>query len=69
LNAPPFKNNEIPEKFSDSTYLAFFKRIFGWFQSHIQFRKQQYSLRIRLRHPLDPLLSLSLSPVAGYNHA
>jgi hypothetical protein len=29
LNAPPFKNNEIPEKFSDSTYLAFFKRIFG----------------------------------------
>jgi len=29
LNQPPFKNNEIPEKFSDSTYLAFFKRIFG----------------------------------------
>jgi hypothetical protein len=28
LNAPPFRGNVVPEKFSDATYLKFFQRIF-----------------------------------------
>ncbi|HZT77434.1 MAG TPA: glycosyltransferase family 10 [Vicinamibacterales bacterium] len=29
LDEPPFRDNVVPERYSDATYLAFFQRIFG----------------------------------------